>query len=72
MSESKTIEVEKYLTQMRDMASLAKELNVSRDYIIAMKREGFVMPGGKASIRMGRDFLATCVEFHVRTKTPKS
>lgn len=60
--------LEKYLTSMRDIRGLASELNVSRDYILAMKWHGFQMPGGKASIRMARAFLEQCSTFKVVTK----
>lgn len=60
------IEKERWLTTMRDIGNLAKELGVSKDYVSAMKFNGFAMPGGKASIRMARKFLKNCPEFSVR------
>ena len=63
-----TLEVEQYLGQLRDTKSLATELKVSRDYILAMRHHGFRMPGGKASIRMARTFIETCDEFMVRAR----
>lgn len=68
MTESQSIETERFLTVMRDKKTLATELGVSREYINAMRHHGFKMPGGKASIRMAREFLASCDEFIVRAR----
>jgi hypothetical protein len=72
ITETTSIELERYLTVMRDTSALARELNVSRDYINAMKFHGFRMPGGKASIRMARSFLEACGSFKVRKVTKPS
>lgn len=67
-----TLEVEQYLGQLRDIKSLASELKVSRDYIVAMRHHGFRMPGGKASLRMAQSFISTCEDFMVRERRPAS
>ena len=69
---SPSIEVEQYLGQLRDTKGLSAELKVSRDYILAMRNHGFRMPGGKATIRMARNFIETCEEFMVRERRPAS
>lgn len=40
-----------------NVAELAAALGVSRDYILAMKRHGFPMPLGRASVPMAHDWL---------------
>ena len=65
-AECQLIVRERYLNQRRNAGELAQELNVSAQYITAMKREGFRMPGGKSSIALANKFLAECPEFGVR------
>ena len=62
------IRLEKYLQSLRPASELAVEMNVSRDYILAMRHHGFRMPGGKASIRMAHTFLQSCSEFKVKER----
>lgn len=71
-SDSPAIEVERYLHRMRDAGKLSAELDVSPNFIQAMKRQGFKMPGGKASVSMARKFLAECPEFGVRKSIGKN
>ena len=71
-ADSASVEVERYLHRMRNACGLAPELTVSLNYIQAMKRQGFKMPGGKASIAMARKFLAECPEFGVRESIGKN
>ena len=60
------IEIERYHLRMRTREELAKEMGVSRNYILAMRRRGLRFPGGKASLRMVEDFLSTSPDFKVR------
>ena len=71
-SDSPVIELERYLHRMRTAGRLADELDVSPNFIQAMKRHGFKMPGGKASVSMARKFLADCPEFGVRESIGKN
>ena len=66
------IRLEKYLQSLRPASELAAEMNVSRDYILAMRHHGFRMPGGKASIRMVYTFLQSCSEFKVKERPQAS
>lgn len=61
-----TLELDNHTHKMRTVTELAALMNVSRNYIIAMKRHGFATPGGKASLAMARSFLASCSTFRVR------
>lgn len=70
MTEETSIELERYLSRMRTAKDLATELDVSRNYLTAMKAHGFKMPGGKASIRMARSFLEKCEAFAVTSERP--
>ena len=64
------IAVEVYNTQLRSGRELATLMGVSRGYVTAMKREGFRLPGGKASLRMAQNFLSTCAEFKTCEEHP--
>ncbi len=64
------ISVERYNHLLRSSLSLATEMGVSRNYISAMKFNGFRMPGGKASLSMARKFMVKCPEFKVREHPP--
>jgi hypothetical protein len=70
-SDSPAIELDRYLHRMRTAGRLADELDVSPNFIQAMKRQGFKTPGGKASVAMARKFLAECPEFGVRESIGK-
>lgn len=50
-------------TQLLFMDELADALRKSRSYIKAMKRAGFVMPGGTATLEEARGWLATQKNF---------
>jgi hypothetical protein len=63
--EPSAIQLERYFHRMLTGGELAAELNVSPNFILAMKRSGFVMPGRKASVAMARRFLADCPSFGV-------
>jgi len=56
--EPAAIVLDRHLHRMRTTKDLALELDVSAAYIRAMKKAGFSMPGGKASLAMARQFLA--------------
>lgn len=45
--------------------ALADALNASRTYVWAMKRQGFVMPGGRATVLEARQWLREHPEFRV-------
>jgi hypothetical protein len=40
-----------------NLAELSEALGVSREYVLAMKRFGFRMPLGRASVQMAHDWL---------------
>lgn len=44
---------------------LAKRLNVSRTYLWGMRRDGFTMPGGLATIEEARQWLRDHPNFRV-------
>lgn len=46
-----------------DVKTLAGVLKRSREYLVDMKACGFVMPGGRATLRMAFDWLAKHPEF---------
>ena len=60
------LELDTHHHQLRTLTDLAAQMGVSRNYVIAMKRHGFVMPGRKASLAMARHFLTHCSDFQVR------
>jgi hypothetical protein len=62
------IELEVYLGKLRSSQELAEQMGVSRNYILAMKRRGFSLPGGKASLHMAKHFLTTCGDFKVNAE----
>jgi hypothetical protein len=70
MNSDTSIEVERYLSRMRTAKDLSAELDVSRNYLTAMKAHGFAMPGGKASLRMARTFLEKSESFAVVSERP--
>lgn len=49
--------------QPRDIKGLAEVLGRSRCYVQDMKACGFIMPGGKATLRMAFDWLAKHEDF---------
>lgn len=64
------LESTKHLTQLRTQKELAEVLGVGISYIAAMKRNGFKMPGGKASILAATEWLndKNAPEFTVDTR----
>lgn len=60
------LDLDSHLNKLRTLTDLAQHMGVSRNYIIAMKRHGFVMPGRKASLAMARHFLTHCADFKIR------
>lgn len=57
------------LLRLRTAGELAEALGVGRSYLIAMKRHGFRMPGGKASIIAAKEWLDSAPEFKVDTRS---
>jgi hypothetical protein len=47
----------------RDVKGLAAVLKRSREYVADMRSSGFIMPGGRATLRMAFDWLAKHPDF---------
>jgi len=56
--------------ELHDLKGLADALKKGKAYVYDMKSVGFVMPGGRASIRMAMGWLGNHPEF-TRTQAAK-
>ena len=59
------------LMKLLNKKQLAAELGVSRDYVTAMCRNGFRMPGGRATVAEALGWRKTAPDFQVRQRAPR-
>lgn len=58
--------------RLRNMKELAATLGVSREFLLAMKRDGFAMPGGRATVAAAHAWLAAHPDFRVGSRHKKT